>query len=86
MANSFEFTINFLNSSMTKTENATAMIIIQSVIESTLVESKPPISIPVNGIETLASCTKNNNRAKDTKNAIFIALFENTPNEKILSS
>ena len=58
----------------------------QSFIDNTLVESRPPISKLVNGMVKSASWTKNNNSAKDTKNAIFMALLENTPNENILSS
>ena len=75
----------FRNSSITKTENATAIIIPQSLNARTLVDNKPPISKFVNGIEKLASWTKNNSRPKETKNAILIALLENAPSENILS-
>ena len=74
MANSFGY-YKFPNSSMTKTENATAIIIIQSVIESTLEKANHRFQFR-EWDETFLSCTKNNNRAKDTKNAIFIALLE----------
>ena len=86
MAKSLEFTINFLNSSIIRTENDTATIINQSLVESTFVVNNPPISIPINGILMLASCTKNSNNPKDTKKAILIALFEKAPRENILSS
>jgi len=58
----------------------------QSFNDNTFVESRPPISKLVNGMVNSASWTKNNNSANDTKNAIFMALLENTPNENILSS
>ena len=54
---------------MTKTEKATEIIIIQSPVESTLVERRLPISMEVSGIETSANWTKNNNRANEHKNA-----------------
>ena len=65
IANNLELTINFLTSSITNTEKDTEIIITQSVEESTFVDRSPPISIPVNGIETSASCTKNNNRVNE---------------------
>ena len=86
MAKSLEFTINFLNSSITRTEKDTAIIINQSLLESTLVDSNPPISIPIIGILTSANCTKKSNSPKDAKKAILIALFEKAPRENILSS
>ena len=86
IANSFELTINFLNSSITKTENDTAIIINQSDDESTFVDNKPPISIPITGMEILANWTKKSNNPKDTKKAMLIALFENAPSENMLSS
>jgi hypothetical protein len=86
IANSFELTINFLNSSITRTEKDTAIIINQSDDESTFVDSKPPISIPINGMEILANWTKKSNSPKDTKKAMLIALFEKAPSENILSS
>lgn len=61
--------MNFLNSSITKTEKATEIIIIQSPVESTFVERRLPISMEVSGIETSANWTKNNNRANEHKNA-----------------
>lgn len=86
MAKSLELTINFLNSSIIRTENDTATIISQSLVERTLVDNNPPISMPIIGMLMLASCTKNSNNPKDTKKAILIALLENAPSEKILSS
>ena len=86
MAKILELTINFLNSSITTTKTATAMIMPQSLIDNTLVESSPPISKLVNGMVKSASCTKNSNSPNETKNAMLIALLENTPKEKILSS
>lgn len=86
MAKILELTINFLNSSITTTKTATAMITPQSLIDNTLVESSPPISKLVNGMVNSASCTKNSNRPNETKNAMLIALLENTPKEKMLSS
>ena len=86
MAKSLELTINFLNSSIIRTENDTATIISQSLVERTLVDNNPPISMPIIGMLMLASWTKNSNNPKDTKKAILIALFEKAPSEKILSS
>ena len=86
IAKSLELTINFLNSSITRTEKDTAIIISQSLLDSTLVDSNPPISIPIIGMLTLANCTKKSNSPKDAKKAIFIALFEKAPRENMLSS
>lgn len=86
IANSFELTINFLNSSIIKTENDTDIIIAQSADERTFVDNKPPISIPIIGMDILANWTKKNNNPNDTKNAMLIALFEKAPKENILSS
>ena len=68
------------------TKIATKTIIIQSSKDSTLVDNKPPISKLVSGIVTFANWTKNSNKQNDAKNAMLIALLENTPNENMLSS
>ena len=72
IAKSLELTINFLNSSITRTEKDTAIIISQSLLDSTLVDSNPPISIPIIGMLTLANCTKKSNSPKDAKKAITL--------------
>ena len=71
---------------MTTTRTATKIIIIQSLSDNTLVDNNPPISKLVNGMVTLANWTKKSSRQNDAIKAILIALFENTPNENILSS
>jgi len=61
--------MNLRNSSMTKTEPATANMMAQSVELRGVVVMSEPIAIEVNGMVASANWTKNNSKPSERRNA-----------------